>query len=76
MYGCDVSEGDAPTLTAGGSSSVTLRWLVPRETHVEEIRAEWRPAGWLLPGAWRQLQLQPEDVQLGEPQEEAQRRDL
>ncbi|CAK9034608.1 unnamed protein product [Durusdinium trenchii] len=55
---------DAPTLISAGSSSVTLRWRVPVETKVEDIKAEWRPSGWILAGAWRQVTLSTDDISI------------
>ena len=45
--------GDVPTLTGAGSSCLTLRWRVPAGTKPEDVRAEWRPSGWLISGTWR-----------------------
>jgi len=53
---------DAPKLTAAGSSCLTLRWRVPAGTKAEDVKAEWRPSGWIVAGAWRQVSLAADDI--------------
>ncbi|CAE8694299.1 unnamed protein product [Polarella glacialis] len=64
MAGGDVA-GDPPLLLNAGSSSLTLRWLLPPGADLsssQSLEAEIRHTGWLLGGAWKRHVLVPEDI--------------